>query len=58
MMTKTSIPALPPRVFISYSHADREFVAKLAGDLARNRIVVWWDEWEIKVGDSLLFRVT
>jgi hypothetical protein len=48
---------LPPKVFISYSHADRGFVEKLAYELAQNRIVVWWDEWEIRVGDSLLQKI-
>ncbi len=48
---------LPPKVFISYSHVDRGFVEKLADDLARNRIIVWWDEWEIRVGDSLIQKI-
>ncbi len=48
---------LPPKVFISYSHADRDFVEKLATDLIKNRILVWWDEWEIKVGDSLIRKI-
>lgn len=48
---------LPPKVFISYSHADRTFVEKLAHELIQNRILVWWDEWEIKVGDSLLQKI-
>lgn len=46
-----------PTIFISYSHADRQFVAKLASDLLKQRIRVWWDEWEIKVGDSLLQKI-
>jgi hypothetical protein len=49
--------ALPPKVFISYSHADRDFVAELADDLIRNRVLVWWDEWEIRVGDSLIEKI-
>ena len=48
---------LPPKVFISYSHADRTFVERLAHKLVQNRILVWWDEWEIKVGDSLLQKI-
>jgi hypothetical protein len=48
---------LPPKVFISYSHADREFAEKLAHDLVQSRINVWWDEWEIKVGDSLIQKI-
>lgn len=56
-MAAIPVPQLPPKVFISYSHGDRDFVAKLAANLASNRILVWWDEWEIKVGDSLLKKV-
>jgi hypothetical protein len=48
---------LPPKVFISYSHDDREFVRRLADDLMRRSISVWWDEWEIGVGDSLIDKV-
>ncbi|WKZ38292.1 MAG: toll/interleukin-1 receptor domain-containing protein [Anaerolineales bacterium] len=56
-MESINLFKLPPKVFISYSHADRGFVEKLAHDLARNQILVWWDEWEIKVGDSLLQKI-
>lgn len=52
-----SLESLPPKVFISYSHADRPFVERLANDLLLRRILVWWDEWEIKVGESLLQKL-
>lgn len=48
---------LPPKVYISYSHDDRGFVENLAEDLIRRRILVWWDEWEIGVGDSLIAKI-
>lgn len=49
--------SLPPKVFISYSHNDREFVERLAKNLAEKQVLVWWDEWEIKVGDSLVQKI-
>jgi hypothetical protein len=44
-------------VFISYTHRDKEFVEDLAIQLVRNRVHVWIDRWELKVGDSLIQRV-
>jgi predicted nucleotide-binding protein len=51
------LQALPPKVFISYSHEDRDFAQRLAKDLLSNRILVWWDDWMIRVGDSLLKKI-
>lgn len=44
-------------VFISYSHADKVFVDRLALQLVKARAHVWLDRWEINVGDSLIRRV-
>jgi hypothetical protein len=44
-------------MFISYSHADKDFVDKLAISLTSNRIPVWLDRWELKVGDSILDKL-
>jgi hypothetical protein len=41
-------------VFISYSHADKTFVAKLAANLVKHNAHVWVDRWELNVGDSIL----
>ncbi len=51
------LQALPPKLFICYSHEDRGFVERLVRDLATNRILIWWDHWMIQVGDSLLGKV-
>lgn len=56
-ITGPPLQSLPPKVFLSYSHADRGFVEQLAHDLAANRVNVWWDEWEIKVGQSLIRKI-
>ena len=44
-------------VFISYNHADREFAGWLASRLVTRRVAVWFDDWEMKVGDSLRRKV-
>jgi hypothetical protein len=50
--------AVKKRVFISYSHADSAFVKRLADDLKKAGLDIWLDELEIKVGESILERVT
>lgn len=44
-------------VFISYSHADSDFVDALAANLVSNKARVWIDKWELNVGDSILDKV-
>jgi hypothetical protein len=44
-------------IFISYSHADKAFVNKLASNLVKHDAHVWVDTWELNVGDSILNRV-
>jgi len=44
-------------VFISYSHKDRPFVERLATDLKAKGLHVWYDQWELKVGDSLVDKI-
>ena len=44
-------------IFISYSHADKEFVDQLATRLVENNAHVWIDSWELNVGDSLIDKV-
>lgn len=45
------------KVFISYSHTDREFAERLANALHEAGEEVWWDKWEITAGDSLIKRI-
>ena len=44
-------------IFISYSHADKTFVDKLAISLIKHDANMWVDTWELNVGDSILNRV-
>lgn len=42
-----------PQVFLAHSSADHVRTGRIAYDLRRRGIPVWYDEWELKVGDSL-----
>jgi hypothetical protein len=44
-------------IFISYSHADADFVDSLAKQLVRHKHYIWLDKWELNVGDSLIQRI-
>ncbi len=45
------------RIFLSHSRRDRDFVRRLARDIAKRGHQVWVDEAEIRVGDSLLEKI-
>lgn len=40
-------------VFLAHSSCDKEFVGRLASDLRSYGIPVWYDDWNMKVGESL-----
>jgi HEAT repeat protein len=44
-------------LFLSYSSADRSFAQRLATDLTAYGLRVWWDHWEMRVGDSLTEKI-
>ena len=46
------------RVFLSHNSADKDFVRRLATDLRRCGQNIWLDEWDIRVGDSLIQRIS
>ena len=47
----------PPYVFLSYSFKDKQFAKKIADDLKANGIRVWYDEYDLKLGDNLLEKI-
>ena len=51
------VGVLANSVFISYSSKDRSFVERLATDLRSRGLYVWFDQWELKVGDSLIEKI-
>lgn len=46
-----------PRIFLSHSSKDKNFVERLANDLVNNDCRVWFDRWEIKIGDNIVERI-
>ncbi|MCA9112636.1 MAG: toll/interleukin-1 receptor domain-containing protein [Planctomycetaceae bacterium] len=44
-------------IFLSHNHADKAFAKKLAADLRLHGHIVWIDEAEIEVGDSLVQKI-
>ncbi|MDG0876188.1 toll/interleukin-1 receptor domain-containing protein [Paenibacillus thiaminolyticus] len=44
-------------IFLSHTSIDKPFVEKLARDLKRIGVNVWFDKWEIKVGESITWRI-
>jgi hypothetical protein len=45
------------KVFLSHNKKDSNLAHKIATDLKSNNISVWFDEWEIFVGDSIVQKV-
>lgn len=45
-------------IFLSHNSRDKYFVRKLKDDLKRDGIRVWFDEDEMKVGDSLIDKIS
>ena len=44
-------------IFLSHNRQDKRFVRKLAFSLRRCGASVWFDEAEMKVGDSLIYKI-
>ena len=45
------------KIFICHSSKDKKFVEKLSMDLLNSGVDVWFDKWEIKVGDSIIQKI-
>ncbi|KKL96890.1 hypothetical protein LCGC14_1839970 [marine sediment metagenome] len=45
------------KVFLCHSSNDKYFVKNLAKSLIGRDLKVWYDEWEMKVGDSLKLKI-
>jgi hypothetical protein len=43
--------------FLSHSTNDKNFVERLAKDLVKRDYRVWFDKWEIKIGDNIVQKI-
>jgi len=48
---------IAPHLFLSHSSRDNETVRRIAWDLNVCGVDVWFDEWELRVGDDLHNRI-
>jgi hypothetical protein len=46
-----------PKVFLSYSHKDMETAERIALSLKNRGIDIWYDEWNLSVGSSILKEI-
>lgn len=46
------------KIFLSHSSKDKTFVRELANNLLKLGHIVWLDEWEISVGESIVSKIT
>jgi hypothetical protein len=47
----------PARVFLSYASSDKPSARFIADALRQSGVSTWFDEWEIRVGDSFVQRI-
>lgn len=46
-----------PSAFLSHTSIDKPFIEKLANDLRQVGVNVWFDKWEIKISESLTWKI-
>jgi hypothetical protein len=44
-------------IFLSHTSIDKPFVEKLAKNLKRIGVEVWYDKWEIGIGESITWKI-
>jgi type III secretory pathway component EscV len=49
--------ATPIKVFLSHSSADNKLARKLASSLRSANIDVWFDQWEVRVGEEFVQKI-
>jgi hypothetical protein len=52
-----TMPAGPPKVFLSFGWEDHALAQRIAQTLMANGVDTWWAEWEIRAGESLRQKI-
>ncbi|MHB1463286.1 MAG: toll/interleukin-1 receptor domain-containing protein [Armatimonadota bacterium] len=47
-----------PRVFLSHSHVDEDYVTQLATKLEKDDIKVWFAKWDLNIGHELTIKIS
>ncbi len=53
----SEVTSARPKVFLSYTTADQALARRIAEALMAQGIETWWDQWEIRAGDSLRQKI-
>jgi len=53
-----SVQGHVPKVFLCHSSKDKDMVIRLATDLLGGGVQVWFDNWEIKVGENIVEKIS
>lgn len=55
---RRKLDALTPKVFVCHDHADKETVVRpVVDELHRRMVHTWYDDFSLKIGDSLLSAI-
>lgn len=57
MISKSERQTKQPLVFISYSHRDKTLVDRISRDLSTEGFIVWYDDWSIVGGQSIIEEI-
>jgi hypothetical protein len=52
-----SVHEITPKVFLSYASEDRALAGEIVQQLMAHGVDTWWDQWEIRTGDSIRQKI-
>jgi len=58
MKDAPGVDRFSPVAFLCYATEDRDLAKEIATQLMHNGIDTWWDQWEIRAGDSVVQKIS